>query len=89
MGAHMSNAVQKFVSFQFNHTTLSNGTYPITQFQVNTFFQNTIVPPFNVTITNFPASVGQFYEGTFSGSFTAGAVTHTVTNGSFKVRRVQ
>jgi hypothetical protein len=74
------------ISLSFSHPTQAAGTYPATNFSVQNYNQTSIIAPFNVIITNYPAAAGQFYEGTFSGSFGAGGVTHTAS-GSFKVRR--
>lgn len=74
--------------FKFDHTALAAGTYPIYSLGFNT--QNSVanlIQPFNVVITNFPQSAGQFYEGNFTGQYKDGSgVTHNITC-SFKVRR--
>ncbi|MGZ8544626.1 MAG: hypothetical protein ACXWV0_04985, partial [Flavisolibacter sp.] len=78
-------AVVSSVELSFNHATLANGTYQATVMNNHVFQQTTLDQPFNVVITNFPTAPGQFYEGSFSGTFTAN-VTHTVT-GTFRIRK--
>jgi hypothetical protein len=47
---------------------------------VQNFNTVTLIQPFNVTITNFPQAIGQFYEGSINGSFKDNLnVTHTLT----------
>lgn len=49
-----------------------------------------LVNPFNVNLTNYPASVGQFYEGNFTGQFSYGpppAQTHNISC-TFRIRRI-
>ena len=77
-----------YLSFSFQHSTTATGTYPIISIFAtgNTTTPNTVIPPSNVVVTNYPMAVGQFYEGTFSGSYSNTTGTHTI-NGSFKVRK--
>ncbi len=75
------------ISFSFNHDNQVAGTYPMATMNVQTFQQVVLNNAANVVITNFPASVGQFYEGSFSGSFTIGSTVHNVTNGQFRIRK--
>ena len=74
--------------FKFDHTALAAGTYGVYSLGFNT--QNSVanlIQPFNVVITNFPQSAGQFYQGSFTGQYKDGSnVTHNITC-SFKVRR--
>jgi hypothetical protein len=74
------------ISFNFTSATAAPGTYPAGSLRVQGFSNTTLVPPFNVVITNFPQNVGEFYEGSFSGQFTAQSATHTL-NGSFRIRK--
>ncbi len=75
------------ISFSFNHDNQVAGTYPMATMNVQTFQQVVLNNAANVVVTNFPASVGQFYEGSFSGSFTIGSTVHNVTNGQFRIRK--
>jgi hypothetical protein len=76
------------LSFKFAHTTNVAGTYPVTNLEVQNYINLTLIQPFNVTITAFPQTVGDFYVGSFSGQFQdASNVTHNIT-GSFRVRRI-
>jgi hypothetical protein len=83
-----SGTVGQFFSLSFRHANHAAGVYPAVSFSAANFWQNTLVSPFNVTITSYPATVGQFYEGSFTGSFIMSGVTHT-TSGTFRVRRDQ
>ena len=61
------------------------GTYPMDLLNVQNF--NQIVPTApasTVTMTNFPTSPGQYYEGTFTAQFNSGG-PHTLS-GSFRIR---
>ena len=65
------------------------GSFPVMNISVGNLNQNTVLAPFNIVYTSWPTAAGQFYEGTFSGSFKdASNVTHTVTNGSFRIRKM-
>ncbi len=84
-GSHLNN----FIGFNFNHPTSVPGMYALTTFYGggNASTANTIIPPFNVVVTNFPLVIGQFYEGTFAGSYSNTTGTHVLTNGTFRVRK--
>lgn len=71
-------------------TNSNPGTYEVDELEVQNYtYQNiTIVPPFNITFTNFPQAAGLFYEGSFSGSFKdKNNTTHTLS-GTFRLRRM-
>jgi hypothetical protein len=74
--------------FQFQNPTASVGTYNITSIRVQNYSQNlTIMTPSTVTLTNYPAIVGDFYQGTFVSNFKDSLqVLHNVS-GDFKVRK--
>jgi len=78
------------ISIEFSHPNATAGTFTGVGINVNSSYasgNNTARP--SVTMTNFPALVGQFYEGTISGQYTDSiSGTHTI-NGSFRVRRGQ
>jgi hypothetical protein len=78
------------VTLSFRSNQAIAGTYTATQADANLFQQTTPIQPFNVIVTNFPATPGGFYEGSFSGTFTdaSGPGTHTLS-GTFRVRRAQ
>ncbi|HYO21982.1 MAG TPA: carboxypeptidase-like regulatory domain-containing protein [Flavisolibacter sp.] len=78
----------KNISFVFRHGTNTAGVYPVVTLAVQSFQSNVLlVSPFNVTVTAFPQTAGQFYEGSFTGGFKdASNATHTLS-GTFKVRR--
>jgi hypothetical protein len=72
----------------FDHPSLLTGTYTLSTIRAQTYFNNTVLQPSNITLTSFPQMVGQFYEGSFSGQFKDDQnVTHTVTNGVFRIRK--
>lgn len=75
------------IYFNFFHPTLAAGTYQVQTLSVGTTVNAVPVQPFNIVLTHYPALVGEFYEGTFSGSYTLSGVPHTITNGVFRVRR--
>ena len=81
-----SGAVVNYINFQFKHPVQSAGTYAVFNLSTSSFSQTT-PQSLNVTLTNYPASVGQFYEGTISGTFNSGS-THS-TSGTFRIRRKQ
>lgn len=77
------------INLSLSQPSLTSGTYPVSRITVNNFDSTSIVPPFNVTFTTFPANVGAFYEGNFTGQFKdQGNVTHNVS-GNFRIRRTQ
>ncbi|MCW3073409.1 MAG: carboxypeptidase regulatory-like protein [Flaviaesturariibacter sp.] len=75
------------LNLRFNHTAFVSGTYPASELIVNGFTQTTLTQPFNVIVTAMPTAIGQYYEGSFSGSFTSGG-NHTIS-GTFRIRRLQ
>jgi hypothetical protein len=76
------------LSFKFAHSSDVAGTYPLINMTVQAYNNLTVIQPFNVTITAFPQTVGEFYEGNFSGQFTDSSnVTHNISS-SFRVRRI-
>jgi len=69
----------------------ATGTFPLDNLAVTPYNDSSVVllSPFNITITNHPQNVGDFYEGHFSGQFThytTGASVHNI-NGTLRVRR--
>jgi hypothetical protein len=76
------------LSLRFGHVNLAPGTYGVSTLSVQSFANTTLVTPFNVVVTNFP-NVGGFYEGSFTGQFSAGAGPNHTVSGSFRVRRAQ
>jgi hypothetical protein len=77
------------ISFNFSHNA-GAGTYGISNFSTQNFDSLLVVPPFNIVLTSYPATVGGFYEGTFSGQFkqlTLPVPVHNI-NGSFRIRRL-
>lgn len=64
------------------------GSYPVNSLVVANYDDITLDKPFNVTITAFPKNPGEFYEGSFSGSFTDSSdkpITHHI-NCSFRIK---
>jgi hypothetical protein len=76
------------IYFTFTHPTATVGTYNIASISVQSFSGNTtVVSPSTVTLTNYPAAIGEFYQGTFAANFKdAQQVLHNVT-GAFKLRK--
>ena len=79
-----SNSSSNYINF--SSPAGATGPFPIQQFSVQNFNNVTLIQPFNVTFTQFASTVGSFYEGSFSGSFTDSTITHTIST-SFRVRR--
>jgi hypothetical protein len=77
-----------YIAFGFGHDAAAD-TYPLNSLSVQGFDSVTVVQPSTVTLTNYPANAGSFYEGTFSGQFTKMATSLPVYNisGSFRIRR--
>jgi hypothetical protein len=72
------------INFSFTHNSEVPGTYPLYEMAVNNFIRVTPDQGTVVTITNFPTSPGEFYEGTFTGTYNSGV---NVISGSFRIRR--
>lgn len=68
--------------------TNTTGTFPLNNFNVQNYNVDSLIQPFNVTITNFANTAGEFFEGSVSGQFTADSLptVHTITS-TFKVRK--
>jgi hypothetical protein len=84
-GVHSSNV---YLGFDFNHNG-STGSFPLFGLSVNNLDSSFVITPFNINVTNSAQSVGQFYEGNFTGQFknySTGNVIHNISC-SFKVRR--
>ncbi len=76
---------QNYFLFSFDGTG-NPGTFPATELRIDNISGITIIQPFNIVITQHPAS-GGYFEGIFSGQYKDGAnVTHTA-NGTFRIRR--
>jgi hypothetical protein len=78
----------KSVNCEFDNNNTA-GSYPITRLSLNDYERIATVAPFNVTVTKFPANIGEHMEGSFSGQFRDSsnlAPLHTV-NATFRVRR--
>jgi len=78
-------AISQYINLSFLHSAAA-GTYQAFSFSTNTYPQPLLVQPFNVVLTNYPSAAGQYFEGSFSGSFTASGVPHTAS-GTFRIRR--
>lgn len=77
------------ISFTLNGNT-SPGSYPVKHLSTQTYQRIAPVLPMNAGLTNYPALVGDYYEGSFSGQFRDSAnlaPLHTI-NCSFRLKRV-
>jgi hypothetical protein len=77
------------IAFTFRHDA-AIGTYAVSNFSAQSFDSLEIVAPFNVVLTKYPAVIGEFFEGTFSGKFkesSAPIPVHNI-NGNFRLRRM-
>jgi hypothetical protein len=78
-------ATSDYIQFRFNAT--GTGTFPMLGIMANNRWAASLIQPFNVVITSYPLSPGQFWEGTFTGQFKEqNNNTHTIT-GSFRIRK--
>ncbi len=81
-GEHSADVI---INFNFSGNPVP-GIYPISSLSVNKYRNVSLVSPFNTTVTSFPQFVGEFYEGSFSGSFKDSlAVLHTI-DCSFRIQ---
>lgn len=87
-GANISgyNAIEQ-IFFQFGDS--GNGsTYQLNYLTIKTSGVTTLVQPFTTTIIRYAESVGEFFEGSFSGQYKdALNVSHTISC-SFRVRKL-
>ena len=83
------NHYPNHILFGYSHNATA-GTFPLGDLTVQGYDSLTnLVQPFNINITNYPVSAGQFYEGNFTGQFThysTGATIHNI-NCSFRIRK--
>ncbi|HEY0732618.1 MAG TPA: hypothetical protein VGD33_09385, partial [Chitinophagaceae bacterium] len=84
-----SGSPPEYLTFSFGHPSPTSGTYPIHFVEVNLLISNNLISPSNVIVSNFPQNIGEFYEGTFSGSFQLpSSGTHTLS-GIFRIRKTR
>jgi hypothetical protein len=74
----------EFIKISFTSASATAGTYPITYITLSN--SSSTNPSGSVVVTNFPTVIGDFYQGSFSATFSDTAGNHTV-NGTFKVRK--
>ena len=85
-GKAVSNT--NYIFFAANDVT-APGTFPVSNFGIENYNNIVRTQPFNIVFTNFAKVAGEFYEGTFSGKFTAnGSATAHNINASFRVMRI-
>ncbi|MCG2617626.1 carboxypeptidase-like regulatory domain-containing protein [Terrimonas sp. NA20] len=67
------------------------GTYPLGRLSVNQYGNTSVISPATVSVTKYPQVIGQYIEGTFTGSFRDSVGQDPVhrINGSFRLRRQQ
>ena len=75
-----------FISFIFSGNGIP-GVYPLNSLAINNYHNVSLITPFNATITSFPQFAGEFYEGSFSGSFKDSLATLHNISGSFHLIR--
>ena len=84
-GYHSSD---NLLNFYFSGNA-ENGSYPLNSLTVINYKRIELPVPFEVVITAFPLKPGEFYEGSFSGSFkdsSALTVTHNI-GCSFRLKK--
>jgi len=75
------------VMLMFVHPTQAAGTYPLASITTHGLFNNTLAASSNIVITNYPQTIGEFYEGSFSSQFTdPQGMNHTIS-GNFRIRK--
>ncbi|MEJ7588385.1 MAG: carboxypeptidase-like regulatory domain-containing protein [Ferruginibacter sp.] len=82
------NGTENTLNFNFSGDAIP-GIYPLISLSISLYREPIINKPFTVIITAYPQRMGDFYEGTFSGSFidrSPAPVTHSITC-SFRVRK--
>jgi hypothetical protein len=70
-----------YIYFNFTGNN-EKGVYRLKAMDVLNYNRIGLIAPFNVDLTSFPQSVGEFYEGSFSGSFKDSAdisITHNIS----------
>lgn len=84
------NATSQSDYIYFSASAKAAGTYPMNSFSISNakYSSGEMRQPSNVTFTKFPASAGEFYEGSFTSTFTDSSGNHNTT-GTFKIRRNQ
>ncbi len=79
----------KYVSLNFGVNTAA-GTYPMNgRMYINEYKRIGVIEPFNVVITNYPQTIGGYYEGSFAGQFKDTAnltVVHNI-NATFRIAK--
>jgi hypothetical protein len=86
-GMRMNQAIN--ISFGFSHTIQSPGpgTYQLNSISVNGTFGQPVTGS-TVTLTAFPTTAGQFYEGTLNAQYSdSSSTTVRTVSATFKVRR--
>jgi hypothetical protein len=75
-----SNYSPHGIAFSFLNSTLTTGMFSVSSLYLYEYGYVTLILPFNITLTNFPAAIGDNYTGSFSGQFKdAENITHTVS----------
>lgn len=86
------SGLQKAASSNHLNLVVNNvtgsGTFPMQSMLLQSFNSIILTQPFNVTFTSFANAGGEYYEGSFTGKFTADNLTavHNI-NGRFRIRR--
>lgn len=67
----------------------AEGTFSLSSLTVKQYTDVVLLRPFNITFSSYPKTAGGFYEGTFSGKFSANGTSaqHDIS-ASFKVMRI-
>jgi len=76
------------ISFSFSGDT-APGVYPLNTLFVSSYNRIALTRPFNVSLTSFPQNLGEFFDGSFSGSFKDSSdlsVNHAISC-SFHIRK--
>jgi hypothetical protein len=82
MGSHQNNYIQ----FGFTHAANAAGTYPLSYISVGST-NSRDNPVGSVVVSNFPAAIGDFYQGSFSATYSDTLTGNHTVNGTFKVRK--
>ena len=84
---YIANSGVGLSNINFSAPASSTGTFALQQLNVQNFNSASLIRPFNITFTKFATTVGSFYEGSFSGSFSDSSIIHTISV-NFNIRRL-
>lgn len=79
--------VTKSIYFDFNHPNMVPGTFTIPHLTTEANLNYNAIVPSDVTITKFAENIGEYLEGSFSGSYNSQTTGLHNVSGTFRLRR--